>query len=1287
MSNDTPETPRLTSSYPETPARPPNRSRTPVRSSFGGASSRRASPASLSALRAGSTIEPSSSPPPPKISPVQVQPINDQQEPWIPLNVLDAPTQRLYAIAIFGALQAYKLYDLSRLYADDGEITMIWFYMKWWLLDVSFFWYLPSFRIPWLRFSPTVSLYCILSVLVFNTALPHLSTAPFFSLLAGVWKLLYDRELSISERRVKWGDIIHNDTHIMGKYTVHILPEGVAKLNPEGHCFCLGPSSPTVTVPIKINGTQPINIQLTRIDLEGAATDTINLSQKEIKKLISKAAREEAPGLRYLPYTVKQPGLYRLTKVRDVSELDVRVHSSHALVVACPKATIKTAPNAKKDVCMNDMSNLSVQLEGLPPLSVTYSRVIRGKPTTLSVGRIHPENYDSPLLSGFSIDAHLTENDNEDLTSWAKRETLSVPLNDSMTSTGDWLYEIDQVTDGCGNLVDYKAHQEEGDAWLPKFSGLGHKLVVHDRPVVRFDGCDPQNPLALPRGRQAALPLRLDSQGADAPYRLNFDFTPFDQLGSSTEHSANPQVKEFTMKSPSDFQWIKEPGLYSIRKVSSSYCSGDVLEPASCLVITPPEPSVTMEHDEILDKCTKSSIGLNLDLTLVGSPPFTLQYREIKDNRPPVVKTIRIDRTRHQVRFTPEEDGHYTYEFFSLSDKNYNTVKIDPLAHRIVQTVKPIAGAHFINLSGRKTACIDEPVEFDVKMQGAAPLTLHYDLIHGGRRTRISDKNITEQIYTIKTPPLSNGGDYSLALTSVEDQSGCKVFLESEAKIKVRFQRPKAQFSPVEGKMSVRALEGKEVKIPLRLTGEGPWFVKVRNIDRDETPTEFKFENPNSALVATQVGTYQIESVRDSGCPGNVLKAPFDKFTVTTIERPKARLPPSGAITAKDDIFIRKPVCEGDEDSVELAFMGQPPFTVDYERTYRPEGTSKRQLDKVQDKLTAGLSTASVRLETSKAGLYEYRFYRLSDGLYDDPRDRNMQSPIVLQQTVNPRPSTAFLNPSKVYKYCLDSAPQEDSIIPIQLVGTPPFALTIHIKHHSTGKKDVIHLPNIDSNHHDFKIPPHALTLGDHSVSIHKVRDSRGCTRRTDDGPHVTVAVADMPTISAADQRTDYCVGERIAFTLAGLPPFAVEYKWNGETMLATNQPSSFVRVAERPGNFTITGLQDSASDCKVGVDIRRTIHEVPSVRISEGTSVVKGIPEGDQAEIKFRFYGTPPFTFTYTRSAIAKKGQKPRVLESHSRTAEDYHYSMFASQEGTYEVTSIEDRYCSYPASNGRKS
>lgn len=41
------------------------------------------------------------------------------------------------------------------------------------------------------------------------------------------WGLVvYDRELSISERSVKWYDIVNNNSHIQGKYTVHILPEG-----------------------------------------------------------------------------------------------------------------------------------------------------------------------------------------------------------------------------------------------------------------------------------------------------------------------------------------------------------------------------------------------------------------------------------------------------------------------------------------------------------------------------------------------------------------------------------------------------------------------------------------------------------------------------------------------------------------------------------------------------------------------------------------------------------------------------------------------------------------------------------------------------------------------------------------------------------------------------------------------------------------------------------------------------------------------------------------------------
>jgi nucleoporin POM152 len=192
--------------------------------------------------------------------------------------------------------------------------------------------------------------------------------------------------------------------------------------------------------------------------------------------------------------------------------------------------------------------------------------------------------------------------------------------------------------------------------------------------------------------------------------------------------------------------------------------------------------------------------------------------------------------------------------------------------------------------------------------------------------------------------------------------------------------------------------------------------------------------DPNTSLKVKHTGTYVIESVHDDGCPGTVVE-PRDRFTVTWIDRPKLRLPPSSSTTFRDDVFVRNEVCEGDEDSVEIAFTGQPPFIAEYERLYRPESGSKRQLEKIDNQLTAGLGSASVRLETSKPGLYVYTFTRVSDGLYDDPREAPTESPIILEQTVHPRPSSMFVNPSKVYKYCLDSAAGEDSIIPIQLQG------------------------------------------------------------------------------------------------------------------------------------------------------------------------------------------------------------------------------------------------------------
>lgn len=534
--------------------------------------------------------------------------------------------------------------------------------------------------------------------------------------------------------------------------------------------------------------------------------------------MLKRAEKGEDPGIQYLPYTIKQLGLYRLTKVTDVSQLDVRIYRSEALVVSCPKATLKAPTLQRRDRCKGDISDLALQVEGLAPLQITYNREIKGKPTVFTVQSIHPENFESPLLGGFSSDGTLAEQGDLAL-EWAQRQNIIVPLNESLSITGDWVYSIDKVTDACGNSIDYHSLYEDGEN-APKKASLSRTLVVHERPVVRFRGCDPQNPMDLPRGNSGQLPIQLNSGHDDAPYSVKVIFTPYDKLQLASEHASDAVTKDYKLKTQSQPLSVKEPGLYSMKSITSEFCSGDVMEPASCLVITPSEPSMAMRSDEILDKCTGSSIGLTIDLTLVGAPPFDLSYRLIKDGGAPVVKTLSIERMRHQVQFTPADAGHYAYEFFGLRDKNYANVKIDPRTNRVEQTVKPMAGATFLDPNPRKKSCIQEPVEFEVKMQGMPPLTLNYELIHNGKRTKMTEPNITTGIHTIKTPPLANGGEYALALTTVEDDSGCQIFVGSEAKINVRWQRPKAKFSPIEGKMSIRALEGKSIDIPLRLTGE-----------------------------------------------------------------------------------------------------------------------------------------------------------------------------------------------------------------------------------------------------------------------------------------------------------------------------------------------------------------------------------------------------------------------------------------------------------------------------------
>lgn len=325
----------------------------------------------------------------------------------------------------------------------------------------------------------------------------------------------------------------------------------------------------------------------------------------------------------------------------------------------------------------------------------------------------------------------------------------------------------------------------------------------------------------------------------------------------------------------------------------------------------------------------------------------------------------------------------------------------------------------------------------------------------------------------------------------------------------------------------------------------------------------------------------------------------------------------------------------------------------------------------------AALGSATIQLETTKAGTYEYKLTELSDQNYDHSSKRF--SPITLQQRVHPRPSAKFTYPGKTYNFC-SSQENGDEVIPITLTGVPPFQVEVEVKNLGSTKPSVLDFPNIHSNTHNLKIPHKYLKDGQSHISIRNVRDARGCeSLRTTDyaapTPRVQVAMHDAPSITSLETHDDYCVGDYVSFRLAGTPPFEIFYTFKGKPRTATSNSQTFRRIIDEPGAFTIEAIADASSDCRSKVtNVHKTFHAKPRGAVSKGRDTRRDIHEGGEDEIVFDFVGTPPFEFSYVRRAEGRKGQ---VLETRTERTGERSVSRKVSAEGEYELVSLRDAYC----------
>ena len=1159
---------------------------------------------------------------------------------------------------------------------NESDEQSLWLFMKWVAIDGVFLFGLPSMRIPWMEWSSSTMLLLFMMHALGNAMLMFRIPIPITAWIAALVRAFFGAfETAINEHNVNPDHIKFNESLILGRQIIHILPEGSAILNPEKEAFCIGGTRTEARLPITINATNPIAMDLQRIDLFEEKEETIQITKAQIKTMHKEASRllsysEKPDEPKTLYYAVKKPGLYVLSKVTDESHLEVsRKKLAHTVVVPCPKAEVK---HSKENRCRGELSDIEIEVTGAPPLTLKYRKVVNKIAQDATYESILPEDFSSPMTRQDQSALVVPQNVEK---VWARPQKVVVPLSESLDRAGKWVYSIDEVRDAFGNTVSYGSRDhEDQERHMAKSPHLHSVMTVHERPTVHLQGCSPQYPLKVAKGKEATLPVQYGSTGrGEMPgtdYHLEWIFSPQGDMSATGEHMSVVQTKSGTMRDKRQPR-IKDAGLYTLTSVATDFCPGEVLEPASCLLQNPPEPVLSIQQEPMIAKCAGNPYGLRVDLDLIGTPPFDISYKMMKRGEShSIIEHVKINGLRGQIELKPGR-GLYKYDFFEISDAVY---KRHPLkGPTLEQDVKPSASAWFINGDKSQVTCIDDVASFEIRLQGEPPYALEYEIVHGGKRKKYFIDDIKQDKVEIATEPLMDGGDYTLALASVTDGMGCKEFIKDEARINVRHQKPKVGFRSIDGSRSLSALEGSKVQLPLRLEGDGPWTVKY--LDQHNKEHAIRAQNANDRIAVSEQGIYELTDVRDGTCPGVVDDA-ARSFEVSWVPRPEMRIPNESILEQKGNTLIKADVCEGDDDSVEVLFKGSAPFQAHYVQQFSPlRGASTPQ----NKELKATTNVALLRMDTRQAGEYNYRFNKLADDNYDHS---SHFKPMTIQQKVNARPSAAFASPGKSYSFCSVESGGEE-VIPITLAGTAPFDLEVEIKHHGTARPETISLTGITGTTYNLRIPHSRLHQGKSAVHLRRISDANGCVRPLDSShPRVQISVHDAPTITALEAQTDFCVGDRLNFGLSGVAPFNVFYTFEGAARKAVATSTTFRRLAEKPGTFVITGVQDSAlAQCRSATNITKHIHGMPSVRVSKGRDSYVDIHEGGFTEILFEFGGVPPFEFTYTRSSNTEKSGKKAgvILDMKSEVSEEHSMRVRASEEGTYEVVAVKDRFCAY--------
>ncbi|EIN13930.1 hypothetical protein PUNSTDRAFT_140355 [Punctularia strigosozonata HHB-11173 SS5] len=1253
--------------------------------------------------------------------------------PLIPERYIDVPSQRLYVLSLGLLCQAIKIFDLAQYILGYDQTGYL---QKWLWVDFAYCVSLAQLRIPRLNYSKSVVVLQILSLwlldgLMFggirvnggaDTAdeLSHrtLASTPSSFGLSDVLSSIPGLGMLVSPGE--------GDKHLLGQHTVRMSPISTAQLHLEGQTFCLATPGDSVLIPVLFNNSEPTSVRYSLSPLGSSVqsgktkgtfskpkTDVTELSAKELKAIESARAEalqltrsvtrevdddeyddddetESTEGDLRSSYSwlqtsqsifhirVNKPGTLRLERVAHASGVDARLaYPSEVKIAPCPSAEFVEDNTRIDDTirCAGEDPDFDIKIRiyGVPPLSLGWFRETNGQRESFVVQGIegtHEESTESLDMAP---------------------QTIEVPLTVSVVTLGTHLYSLESVTDGLGNHVTLRQPPAITNSRYTK------QMTVLRRPSVSFRKCAPGKPAYLLIGSEASLPITAhDVDDVDAPLSVKIRFEPSEGAGKVVK----PWTKTILSQDmPRDFHLaVKDAGTYTIEEVHGRYCEGDVLNPDVCPVVELPKPVAEIEWRRI-HECSGDT-GVAASLVLHGTPPFQVYYRAQRDRETAreLVKTFQS--ARGELTLQPEHSGHYTYSFIALSDANYKRVTLN--GPSIDQTVHPLASVDFSQPTsgGRKrqiSSCSGHLVNVDVELKGTGPWTVEYQIVSATRTDTITATGIQTSKASLEVPiPASvdtEGGFFNIDLVSVEDSSGCKRTVSVPGiTVNVRRVQPTVKFYGRDDKRHLTVLERDLARLPLRLTGDGPWRVEYRLQGEPERIRTATVSGPNDYLQVTEPGTYELLNVRDSQCPGTV-HANDATYAVDWVPRPFAALAKGTEATyeAYNGSYILPPVCEHTPDHIDLDLTGRPPFEITY-NIARPSDMGGSVLIG-QPTFSSIQPSTRFQLLTSDAGRIYYEVKQIGDAAYPLEKHKDTTIPrasrLLFEQEVLRRPSARFETTNRM-SHCLG-----DALVPsdaasegvIVLEGTPPFIMNLSV-HNLAASEISKHTIKIRSKIWKVEIPDyHFNTIGPHRITIDSVQDASHCEQVVLDpsSQSAMVDIVESAAIVPFDRKEHYCVGEVSQFQLEGIPPWTIGYRINGKSHSQNAIVSPFSLVQQQPGEFVVTSIAHQQQMCKTSVaDLRYTVHPLPSAQVGHGKRILQDIHEGDQAEIVFTLLGEPPFTFTYQRAEtvnVKKAGRPGKVLETHTVSGVNTHeYSIFSASEGTWTVTFIADRYCRYP-------